>query len=122
MVTPNRASFMGFALEKTDPPTEVVGPDCEAWIAGQYAILVSDKDVYAGERWRHVSLSLPNRTPGYDAILELRTTFFPPNAEVLQIFPPAEEHRSYHPHCLHLWWRKDGPRVGHEQMQMAVAP
>lgn len=105
---------------------------CPKLQAGVYRFIVSEDDQFCVQhpngtiegdtrRWRHVSLSLEDRLPTYDELFDARKLFFPLSAEVIQVFPPIEEHVSYHPYCLHLWWCKDG-RLTPPLMRHAIGP
>jgi hypothetical protein len=94
----------------------------KAYVLGDVRIIFSDNDQYEGpngHRWRHVSMSCADRLPTYKEVFDVRKRLFPPNAEVLQVFPPTKEHVNNHAFCLHLWWNKD-KRLTPRQMQWAV--
>jgi hypothetical protein len=59
--------------------------------------------IYDDQLWYHVSFSLSDRIPSYEQMAWVRQTIFSPTLKVLQIFPPLDEHYSFHPNCLHLW-------------------
>lgn len=67
-----------------------------------YAVIISD-----GMGWDHVSVSLPNRIPGWSAMCFIKNTFFDENEAVVQFHPPKKDYINNHPHCLHLW-KKQG--------------
>jgi len=74
---------------------------------GDLTIVISDYDDFGdGDKWKHVSISHPSREPTYAELLNVRRRMFPRKAEVVQVFPPNDEHVSLHPHCLHLWWNR----------------
>jgi len=111
------------ALYEVLPQTDAF-PDqqTKALQAGPYRIIWSDNDRYEGdELWRHVSFSMAHRVPNYEELKACRMTFFPADAEVVQVFPPEEEFVNCHPYCLHLWWSKDR-RLVPPQTQSAVGP
>lgn len=64
-----------------------------------------------GIRWRHLSLSLPDRYPTWDELKQARYQFFDETVEVLQFFPPRDEYVNKHPFCFHLWARCDRFRM-----------
>ena len=95
---------------------------CKVFKAGPYCFIFSDNDRFdCLERWRHLSMSLQSRLPTYHELKSARYTFFPPEAEVVQVFPPESEFVNCHPYCLHLWWSKDR-RLVPKETQMAVGP
>lgn len=75
---------------------------------GSLRIMVTDDDVYDASQdpWRHVSFSCKNRYPTWDELLAVRYEFFPPDVEVIQVFPPQAEYVNLHKFALHLWWNK----------------
>lgn len=90
------------ALAKEDKPSKV-------YLKGEVAVIFSDDDQYEGEnsdKWRHVSLSCRKRLPTWEEILDVRYSFFPKNAHVIQIFPPSKDYINIHPNCFHLWQNK----------------
>jgi hypothetical protein len=82
---------------------------CKWFQAGPFRVGISDNDRFGpdDERWRHLSLSHRSRLPSYEELKSARYTFFPAEAEVIQVFPPESEFVNCHPYCLHLWWSKD---------------
>ena len=91
--------------------------------AGPFRFGISDNDRFDkdDERWRHLSMSHHSRLPTYAELKSARYTFFPPDAEVVQVFPPESEFVNCHPFCLHLWWSKDR-RLVPPQTASAVGP
>ena len=57
----------------------------------------------AGERWDHVSISLPHRCPTWDEMEFVKRLFFKPDEVAMQLHVPALDHVNIHPYCLHLW-------------------
>ncbi len=89
-------------------------------ISGLIMIMSTDDDFGDGHCWKHLSVSTADRTPSYDELLAMRDRFFAAESEVIQVFPPREEHRNAHPHCLHLWSRS--VRLCPKLLADAVAP
>lgn len=56
-----------------------------------------------GERWDHVSVSRPDRTPTWEEMCWVKDRFFHPHECVVQYHPPESEYVNNHAHCLHLW-------------------
>ena len=81
----------------------------ETFRLGGMVVVASDDDQYdeTGENWRHVSFSRKDALPTWEDMCRVRADFFPPEALVVQVFPPVKEYRNLHPHCLHFWWNKD---------------
>jgi hypothetical protein len=55
-----------------------------------------------GNRWDHVSVSLPDRCPTWEEMCFIKELFFFPNEPAMQLHPVAE-YINNHPYCLHLW-------------------
>jgi hypothetical protein len=66
-------------------------------------LILASVSTYGDRLWYHVSFSLRDRIPSYEQMMWVRQTIFPSTLKVLQIFPPLDEHYSFHPNCLHLW-------------------
>jgi hypothetical protein len=66
-------------------------------------LIFASVSMYGDRLWYHVSFSLCDRIPSYEQTAWVRQTIFSPTLKVLQIFPPLDEHYSFHPNCLHLW-------------------
>ena len=58
--------------------------------------------------WEHVSVSMPNRCPNWKEMCFIKDLFWGKEETVLQIHPPASKYVNQHPHCLHMWKKKDG--------------
>lgn len=57
----------------------------------------------AGERWEHVSVSLPNRCPTWEEMCFVKSLFWDEEDTVVQLHPPRSTWVNNHPYCLHLW-------------------
>ena len=66
-------------------------------------VVVSD-----GKGWDHVSVSRRNRCPNWAEMEHVKRLFFCDNETAMQLHVPPSDHRSLHPHCLHLWRPNDG--------------
>lgn len=66
-------------------------------------LILASVAIYDDQLWYHVSFSLKDRIPNYEQMAWVRWAIFASNLKVLQIFPPIDEHYSFHPNCLHLW-------------------
>lgn len=55
------------------------------------------------EGWEHVSVSLPNSTPSWRVMCQIKDIFWGAEDCVVQYHPSREEYVNFHPHCLHLW-------------------
>jgi hypothetical protein len=83
------------------------GMDSPIYQMGRLRVIESDDQEFGdGEKWKHVSFSTRTRLPDWNEMKLVRETFFPPDAEVLQIFPPQAEWVNTHPFTLHFWWCK----------------
>jgi hypothetical protein len=74
-------------------------------------LILASIATYDDQLWYHVSFSLKDKIPSYEQTLWVRRTLFCASAKVLQVFPPIDEHYSYHPNCLHLWSCLEGDRL-----------
>ena len=61
----------------------------------------------SGGGWDHVSVSRVNRCPNWAEMEHIKRMFFREDEAAMQLHVPPAEHRSLHPHCLHLWRPKD---------------
>lgn len=61
--------------------------------------------------WEHVSVSYKDRTPTWDEMCIVKDIFWNEDETVIQIHPPKKEYVNLHPHCLHLWRKKDSEPV-----------
>lgn len=66
-------------------------------------LILASVATYEDKLWYHVSFSLKDKIPSYEQTLFVRKACFSGSAKVIQVFPPVEEHYSFHPNCLHLW-------------------
>lgn len=73
-------------------------PILENGIARLVRVIASDQ-----EGWEHVSVSLPNRTPSWGLMCQIKDLFWPPEAWVMQYHPSRDNYVNFHKHCLHLW-------------------
>lgn len=85
-------------------------PPCPWWTAGSLQVAGSVSEARDGSLWWHVSVSHPDRTPTYEELTEVCARLFRATDVVLHVWPPAAEHFSLHPYCLHLWATLDGRR------------
>lgn len=51
----------------------------------------------------HVSVSYPDRDPRWRDLRLLRSAFFPPDVDVIQVLPREGEYVNVHQHCFHLF-------------------
>ena len=56
-----------------------------------------------GNRWEHVSVSLPSRCPTWEEMAFIKALFWDDDDCVVQFHPPRSEYVNNHPYCLHLW-------------------
>ena len=54
------------------------------------------------EGW-HMSISHPDRYPGWDEISEARYRFVPDEVSMVMHLPPRSEYVNLHETCFHLW-------------------
>jgi hypothetical protein len=64
-----------------------------------------------GEGWDHVSVSRRNRVPNWYELEQVKRLFFEAHETAMQLHVPVAEHRSLHPHTLHLWRPNDGREI-----------
>jgi hypothetical protein len=84
-----------------------LGSDSPIYQVGRLRIIESDDQEFGdGEVWKHVSFSTRTRLPDWNETKLVREMFFPPDAEVIQVFPPTTEWVNTHPFTLHFWWCK----------------
>lgn len=74
----------------------------------QFKVIISDGSDWhlaglTGPPWEHVSVSTERRCPTWEEMTHFRNLFFEPEETVVQFHVPAEDHRNFHPFCLHLW-------------------
>ena len=53
--------------------------------------------------WEHVSVSLEDRCPTWEEMVEVKELFWSDDEIVLQFHPPKSKAVNTHPYCLHLW-------------------
>lgn len=63
-----------------------------------YTVIASD-----GAGWEHVSVSLPNRTPSWEAMEAMRVLFWGTESTVMQLHVPRSAWVNTHSYTLHLW-------------------
>lgn len=56
-----------------------------------------------GERWEHVSVSLPDRCPTWQEMCAVKALFWDDEDSVMQLHPPRSTWVNNHSYCLHLW-------------------
>lgn len=56
-----------------------------------------------GLDWDHVSVSLPNRTPNYQEMKQVKRIFFEPHEWAVEYHPPQADYISVNDNVLHLW-------------------
>lgn len=64
--------------------------------------------VSAGDKtcpWEHVSVSIPGnrRCPSWEEMDFVKRLFWRDDETVMQLHVPRDEHKNFHPYCLHLW-------------------
>lgn len=59
-------------------------------------------------RWRHVSISRPDKIPSYDDLALAKRAFVGDDAKAIMVLPPADKHVNIHPFVLHLFAPHDG--------------
>ncbi len=72
------------------------------WVKPNFVATLSAHLEDDGKRWMHLGVSHIDRTPSYEELCEARRAFLNDRL-AYQLFVPAAEHFSLHPHCLHLW-------------------
>lgn len=55
------------------------------------------------QRWEHVSVSLPTRTPTWEEMCKVKSLFWDDEDAVMELHPPRSTWVSNHNYCLHLW-------------------
>lgn len=66
--------------------------------------IASDGDgAPTGERWEHVSVSLPHRCPTWEEMCKVKALFWDDEDTVMQLHPPRSTWVNNHQFCLHLW-------------------
>jgi hypothetical protein len=60
-------------------------------------------DLVAGERWEHVSVSLPHRCPTWEEMCFVKSLFWDDEDPVMQLHPPRSTWVNNHQFCLHMW-------------------
>jgi hypothetical protein len=76
----------------------------------QQLLRIIASDGQCGEGWEHVSVSLPDRTPTWQEMCQVKHLFWDAEETVVQFHPPKSHYVNRHDHCLHLW-RKIGAKV-----------
>jgi hypothetical protein len=56
-----------------------------------------------GLDWDHVSVSLPNRTPNYQEMKQVKRIFFEKNETAIEYHPAESDYISVNDNVLHLW-------------------
>lgn len=75
-----------------------------AWYRSRDGLRVcAEVEAHEAALWLHVSVSRGDRDPSYFDLKRVKDLFIGRDRKAIQVFPPASEHYSYHPHCLHLW-------------------
>jgi len=77
-------------------------------VASQLMVLVSGRREKDGKRWVHVSMSYPNKLPGWNVVRMVKDRFIGRDKKAIQVFPADTEYVNIHPFCLHLWHCIDG--------------
>lgn len=89
----------GRRLDRTDPGVAylhkksglMVVPRREPYLDGRYGWL------------RHVSLSYPNRLPGWKDLRLVKNAFIGPDVDVMMVLPVASAYTNLMEFCHHLW-------------------
>lgn len=71
-----------------------------------------------GLGWDHVSVSMRDRCPTWEEMVEAKRLFFEDGERVVEYHPPASEYVDLHPFCLHLWRPNDGTELPHPPLAM----
>lgn len=72
--------------------------------AAPLKFIASDgSDMAEGERWEHVSVSLPNRCPTWEEMCMVKALFWDAEDTVMQLHPPRSTWVNNHSFCLHMW-------------------
>lgn len=73
--------------------------------------VIASWNIYAGQKWMHVSLSRGDRLPSYEDVCRVKEEIIGPERKAIQVHPPKSEHVNIHPYCLHLW-----SPIGHDPL------
>ncbi len=61
-----------------------------------------------GKRWIHVSMSYPQKLPGWNVYRMVKDRFIGRDKKAIQVLPPDSEYVNLHPNVLHMWHCLDG--------------
>jgi hypothetical protein len=64
-------------------------------------------------RWLHVSVSYPDRLPGWEALKDAKAAFIG-DVLAVQVMPKTADYVNVHPYALHLWHNLAGPTLPDE--------
>ena len=84
-------------LEIAPPSGPGIVPGTRAYAKGGARCFVSREP----GGW-HLSISRPDRYPGWDEIKDARYRFVPNEVTMAMILPPKEDYVNFHPYCFHL--------------------
>ncbi len=73
--------------------------------------IIASHNVYAGQRWMHVSFSHESKMPTYEETCMIKKDIIGAHKKAIQVHPPESEHVNIHPYCLHLW-----SPIGHDPL------
>lgn len=59
--------------------------------------------VFSYYEWEHLSVSMPNKTPSWDQMCEMKNIFWEENEVCVQYHPRKKDYVNVHHHCLHIW-------------------
>lgn len=73
----------------------------------ELSIIASDGIDAVCDGWEHVSVS-GRRCPNWDEMCFVKNLFWREDEVVVQFHPKQADYINLHPHCLHMWARRDG--------------
>lgn len=83
-------------------------------------VLVSGRREADGRRWIHVSMSYPDKIPGWAVVRMVKDRFIGRDKRAIQVLPPQAEYVNIAKNALHLWHCVDGDGLPDFRIEGAI--
>jgi hypothetical protein len=95
------------AFPARNDPRDLAAGRYRAYLRHDDLKVLHSLDFVDGQWWDHVSVSRPSRLPSWEDLKTVKALFIGKEREAVQVLPKESEYVNMHPHCLHLWAKRE---------------